>query len=94
MYVEGKYLLVSYRDVPDADFICENGGDLRIRVSKIRESDVVTLPQGQLIGSVDKWILIFENISIQLIHEQEDIVRAVHWYKTKFGLKAMSLLYL
>ena len=94
MYVEGKYLLLSYRDMPDTDFICENGGDLRIRVLKIPKSESKALPQGQLFGSIDKWILVFENISSRVIAEQDEIIRAVYWYKCKFGLQSMNLLYL
>ena len=94
MYIEGKYLLVSYRDIPDIDFICENGGDLRIKVSKIPKSDTKALPEGFLLGTIDKWILVFENISTRIAAEQDEVIRAVHWYKCKFGLKGMNLLYL
>lgn len=94
MYVEGKYLLLSYRDIPNTDFICENGGDLRIRVLKIPKSEITMLPEGHLLGAMDKWVLVFENISARVVAEQEEIIRAVQWYKSRFGLQSMNLLYL
>lgn len=94
MHIEGKYLLLSYRDIPDTDFICENGGDLRIRVVKIPKTELTSLPEGLVLETVDKWVLIFENISNKIIKEREEVIRAVHWYKCKFGLQAMNLLYM
>ena len=70
MYIEGKYLLVRYRDVPHVDFICENGGDLRIRVTKLPESGVSDRSQGLLCEVADKFVFIFENISNRIIEEQ------------------------
>ena len=93
MHIEGKYLLLRYRDTPEIDFICENGGDLRIRVSKIPKAQLKNLPEGFLLGTVDRWILVFENISNRIISEQEEIIRAVHWYKSKIGLSTMNLIY-
>ena len=94
MHIEGKYLLVSYRDIPDTHFICENGGNLRIKVSKISKSDIAPLPEGFLFGIIDKWILVFENISTLIVSEQDEVSRAVHWYKCKLGLSQMNLMYL
>ncbi len=88
MYIEGKYLLVRYRDAPHVDFICENGGDLRIRVTKLPESGVTDRSQCLLCEVADKFVFIFENISNRIIEEQEEWVRAIQWYKTKLGLKS------
>jgi hypothetical protein len=85
MYIEGKYLLVNYRDIPHVDFICENGGDLRIRVTKLPESRLDDRPQGVLCEVADKCVFIFENISNRIIEEQDELVRAIHWYKSRFG---------
>lgn len=94
MHIEGKYLLLNYRDMPDTDFICENGGDLRIRVLRIPRNKLDTLPEGELLGAMDKWILVFQNISNRMITEQEELIRAVHWYTCKFGIQQMKMLYL
>lgn len=93
MYIEGKYLLVNFRDIPHVDFICENGGDLRIRVTKVPESGLEDRPQCVLCEVVDKCVFIFENISNRMIEEQEELVRAIQWYKTRFGLQSMKALY-
>jgi hypothetical protein len=92
MHIDGKYLLVKYRDLPDTEFICENGGDLRIRVSRVCRSQLKSLPEGFLLGVVDKSILVFENVSTMLDQENDEIVRAVQWYRRQFGVK-MNLLY-
>ena len=92
MYIEGKYLLVSYRDIPNTDFICEYEGDIRIKVSKIEKS-ALPAPGHSFSGAAEKWILIFENISNKLIQEQDELLQAVQWYKSKIGLRAMSVIY-
>ncbi|MEJ6981800.1 hypothetical protein WG906_15135 [Pedobacter sp. P351] len=87
MYIEGKYLLVSYRDIPHTDFVCENGGDLRVKVTKILKSDEKFNAQCFLSDAADRCVFIFENISSKIINEQEELLRVIHWYKNKFGLK-------
>lgn len=88
MFIEGKYLLVRYRDIPHTDFICENGGDLRVRVTKILKSELKFNPQCFISDAAGKCIFIFENISNRIIEEQEELMRVIHWYKNKFGLKS------
>ena len=87
MYIEGKYLLVSYRDVPHTDFIYETGGDLRVKVSRILKSDVKFNAQCFLSDTADRCVFIFENISNKIVNEQEELLKVVQWYKNKFGLK-------
>jgi hypothetical protein len=94
MHLEGKYLLVSYRDIPNTDFICEYDGDIRIRVSKVDRLKVKAVAKGPFLGTNDSWVLVFENISNRLIQEQDEIMRAVSWYKSKVGLGGMNLVYI
>jgi len=94
MHLEGKYLLVSYRDLPGADFICDQEGNLRIKVSMVKRSALKLIPQKFLPDIASEWILVVENISNQLLKEQEEILKAVNWYKSKLGLNAPSCIYL
>lgn len=94
MHIEGKYLLVSYRDIPDIDFICENGGDLRIRVSKVDASEVQVLPEELSEDAASRFVVVFENVSNRVIKERGEFLKAIHWYKSKFGVPGMNLLYL
>ena len=94
MHLQGKYLLVTYRDLPDTHFICEYGSDLRIRVSRVPKEEMSMIQPDFLARSSSNLVLVFENISNRIIEEQDELMRAVHWYKTRLGLKSMNLLYL
>lgn len=93
MHLEGKYLLLSYRDIPDTEFICERCGDLRIRVSFVEPSEL-PIESDSLEELGGQKVLVFENVSNKSVEEQGQYIAAIKWYKSKLGLKIMSLIYL
>lgn len=93
MHVEGKYLLVSYRDIPDAQFICEPGGDLRIKVSIVEKSNL-PFHSTFLDNPTVKKVLLFENLSNRGLEERDELFDAIRWYKSKTQLNLMCLIHL
>ncbi|HEY0053950.1 MAG TPA: hypothetical protein VGB63_01225 [Pedobacter sp.] len=89
--LKANYFMVNYRDIPDTDFLCEYGGDMRLKVSKIPKSDFLSLPVDYLCAIVDSCVLVFENIG-KRAGTREDMFNAIVWYKKKNGFKSMFLL--
>ena len=89
--LEAKYLIVHYRDMPDTDFLCEYDGDMRLKVSRIPKSDILSLPLNYFCAIVDSCILVFESIGHRS-GTKEDMFNAIVWYKKRNGFKSMFIL--
>ena len=89
--MEAAYFMVNYRDMPNTDFLCEYGGDVRLKVSKVDKTDLLSLSGEYLCAIVESCILVFENIG-NSVGSKDDIFKAIFWYKKRNGFKTMFIL--
>lgn len=88
---EENYLLLSYRDMPDVDFICQCETGMRVKVSVKDRNNIYFLSAGTLYGVAERFVFIFENVSASF-RETEELLKAVNWYRSFKGLYRMEVL--
>ena len=86
-----RYLVVTYKDVPDTDFICDCKAEIRLRVSKIPKNKLFELSKTCLCAILDNCILVFEEIG-NTLGTNEEILKAIFWYRNWLGEKTMYIL--
>ncbi|WP_207534715.1 hypothetical protein [Desertivirga arenae] len=78
--VRNNYLVLTYANLPDSQFLCDFRGTIRVKISRIREK-INTLSAGTIIcGITDDCILLFEDVGCKSI-TWKDIEGALAWYK-------------
>ena len=76
-----NYLIVTYKNLPNIEFICDRKGEIRIKVSKIKERVAAMLFSNQIYALSDSCLYLFDDVGSK-VKSLTDFAPAIEWYKT------------
>lgn len=84
-----KYFALSYRNLPDTEFICDCTNKLRLKATRIKDLSTVPLIEG-IIGVSETAFFIFENVS-SISVDRNSILNAIDWFKIYLRIPTMRI---
>jgi hypothetical protein len=75
-----NYLIVTYKNLPNTEFICDRKGEIRIKVSKIKERVVAMLCANRIYALTDNCLYLFDDVGSK-VKSLTDFAPAIEWYK-------------
>ena len=75
-----NYLIVTYRNHPNIEFLCDSRGEIRIKVSKIKESVAALLFSNRIYALTDNCLYLFDDVGSK-VKSLTDFAPAIEWYK-------------
>jgi len=84
-----KYFALSYRGLPDTEFICDCNNKLRLKATRIKDPSNIPLVEG-IIGVSEAAFFIFENVS-SISVDKNHVFNAIEWFKAYLRIPSMRV---
>jgi hypothetical protein len=75
-----NYLLVTYKNHPNIEYICDSKGEIRIKVSKISERLLKLIPSNRIYALTESCLYLFDDVGSK-VQSIADFTPAIEWYK-------------
>jgi hypothetical protein len=85
-----NYLIVTYKNLPNIEFICDRKGEIRIKVSKIKERVAAMLFSNKIYALTDNCLYLFDDVGSK-VKSLTDFAPAIEWYKKYSDEKNMQV---
>ncbi|WP_207532439.1 hypothetical protein [Desertivirga arenae] len=91
--MENKFLVLTYKHLPNTEFLCDFEGEVRLRISKMQDKVNTQLPASGLYVIANNGTYFFENIG-SVFKSWTDFAYAIEWYqryRKVFGMKVQCI---
>jgi hypothetical protein len=85
-----NFVVLTYKSLPETEFICDYKGEIRIKVSKIKEKLTILLSSKRMYAMTDHCLYLFDDVGSK-VRSLTDFVPAIEWYKMYCNEQDMRL---